>query len=298
VTRDAGKTWTEVPIKEPPLSVFFLNESSGWIVTPNGLWRTDESGLSWRKVKALKGVERVHFVTEDHGFAVGSPKLMMETKDGGKTWTDIAAAKAVKSNPDYTAYHWIEFQTPTRAIASGTVVPPRPFDSGEPAWIDPEHAAQRRQWPTLMITLESRDGGTTWTSDTAPTFGYPRRFRFGPAGRALAVLQFENAFEYPSEVYVVEKGKSRRVLRQKQLLVSDVGWLGPERAIAVAVQTPSMHQIPVPGKLKVLTTDNLDDWSEMDVDWKAYARQAVVATVGGRAWIGTDTGLLLELVTE
>jgi len=36
----------------------------------------------------------------------------------------------------------------------------------------------------------------------------------------------------------------------------------------------------------------------VDVDWKAYARQAVVATVGGRAWIGTDTGLLLELVTE
>src|SRR5436305_1749921 len=93
VTRDAGKTWTEVPIKEPPLSVFFLNESTGWIVTPNGLWRTDESGLSWRKIKGLKGVERVHFLTEDHGFAVGSPKLMMETKDGGKTWTDIAAAK-------------------------------------------------------------------------------------------------------------------------------------------------------------------------------------------------------------
>ncbi len=56
VTRDAGKTWTEVPIKEPPLSVFFLNESTGWIVTPNGLWRTDESGLSWRKVKGLKGI--------------------------------------------------------------------------------------------------------------------------------------------------------------------------------------------------------------------------------------------------
>ena len=182
--------------------------------------------------------------------------MMDELQDGGKTWTDIAAAKAVKSNPDYTAYHWIEFQTPTRAIASGTVVPPRPFDSGEPAWIDPEHAAERRQWPTLMITLESRDGGTTWTSDTAPTFGYPRRFRFGPVGRAMAVLQFENAFEYPSEVYVVEKGKSRRIMREKQLLVSDVGWLGPSGHRRGGADTFSMHQIPVPGKLKVLTTDN------------------------------------------
>ena len=50
VTTDGGARWTEVAIKEIPRSIFFLNDSLGWMVTEKAIWFTDESGRSWRKV--------------------------------------------------------------------------------------------------------------------------------------------------------------------------------------------------------------------------------------------------------
>ena len=45
-------------------------------------------------------------------------------------------------------------------------------------------AAKRREWPSMTITLETRDGGATWNSQTAPAFGQTTRFRSAP-GKGL-----------------------------------------------------------------------------------------------------------------
>ena len=34
ITADSGRTWTPVKLDEPPVSIFFLDESLGWMVTP------------------------------------------------------------------------------------------------------------------------------------------------------------------------------------------------------------------------------------------------------------------------
>jgi hypothetical protein len=221
---------------------------------------------------------------------------MVETKDGGKNWTDVQAAKDVKANPEYTSYNWIQFITPNNGLVNGTSIPPRHL-SEEPAWANPEAAAKKRQWPNLSIGLDTRDGGKTWTSQTAPIFGRPVRFRFAPGRRALALVRFDAAFDYPSEVYTVDPhtGKSARAFREKKRMVTDVGWLPDSNGVLVAVEPPGMYLLPVPGRLHVLESSDLEHWREMPVDWKAYAQNAVIASSGDGAWIGTDTGMILGL---
>ena len=71
VTKDGGKTWDYLPLKEPPISFFFLNETGGWMVTADGIWFTDEAGRSWRKLSKPDNVLRVCFLTPQHGFRGG-----------------------------------------------------------------------------------------------------------------------------------------------------------------------------------------------------------------------------------
>src|SRR5271166_1772663 len=44
LTSDGGKHWSLVEVKEHPVSIFFLNDSLGWMVTDRGIFSTAESG--------------------------------------------------------------------------------------------------------------------------------------------------------------------------------------------------------------------------------------------------------------
>src|SRR5580700_5963772 len=50
VTSDGGAHWETIPLKDVPRSIFFLNDSLGWMVGENGIWQTEESGKSWKKI--------------------------------------------------------------------------------------------------------------------------------------------------------------------------------------------------------------------------------------------------------
>jgi len=52
VTSDGGVNWALVPLKESPHSIFFLDESNGWLVTSEGIWHTAEAGRSWTRSMA------------------------------------------------------------------------------------------------------------------------------------------------------------------------------------------------------------------------------------------------------
>ncbi|MES1258696.1 MAG: hypothetical protein ABUS51_09700, partial [Acidobacteriota bacterium] len=84
VTSDAGEHWTETPVKEAGISLFFLDDSTGWMVTEKGIWTTAESGRTWTKLKqAPSALLRVWFLDRQHGFAAGLQKRVFETLDGG-----------------------------------------------------------------------------------------------------------------------------------------------------------------------------------------------------------------------
>ena len=131
ITSDGGAHWARQPLKEYPRSIFFLNDSMGWMVTDRGLWFTEESGRTWKKLcEQLKPDKtlvpattiglllRVWFLDEKHGFGVGLQKTIVETKDGGRTWTPARSAAKPAGNPAYTAYTHMFLPTPSGARSS------------------------------------------------------------------------------------------------------------------------------------------------------------------------------------
>jgi hypothetical protein len=300
LTRDGGQHWNEAPVKETGLALFFLDDSNGWMVTEKGMWVTAESGQSWTKMaKAPSGMLRVWFLDRKHGFAAGLEKRVFETKDGGETWTLLPILSEVVSNPQFTTFGEITFSG-NRGIISGWYIPPQ---RGGPAWMEPENARKRREQPNYTVMLETRDAGKTWVKSDASLFGQPTRMSFTAQGSALGLVEFKDEFDYPSEVYRIlpSSGQSGRVYRTKDRAITDVKLFdGSNRAILAGYETTGkIYHSPVPGKLKILTSDDMENWEEMPVDYRAVAHRAMLAGPDAtHVWVATDTGMILKLVVD
>jgi hypothetical protein len=227
---------------------------------------------------------------------VGYQKTILETHDGGKNWTPVGEASKPTGNPAFTAYTNIAFQGPLGLIA-GASVPPRrePY----PRWMDPARASLRRQTPSLTLVLETRDSGATWRSQTAPVFGVVESLHLsGMVG--LSVLEFQDTFEVPAEVYLLDlaTGKSTSVFREKNRRVTDSAVFPGQHGFLAAVEPPGrLNNLPIPGKVKMLTSADLKEWKEMEVDYRAVATSLVLAGPDpDHMWAATDTGMILRLV--
>lgn len=300
VTSDGGAHWALVPLKETPQSLFMLDESLGWFAGPKNLWKSIEGGRSWEKVGKLPpGVLQINFRDAKHGFAVGMRKSVMETTDGGGEWNPVPAAAEPKSREDYTVYNCIEFVDAKNGVISGFSRPPRHDGPELPDWVNPEKAVSRRQWPTMSITLDTHDGGKTWASSTASIFGQITRIRMVPAGVGLGLISFTDNFEWPSEIFRIDwkTGKSARNFREHNRKITDMAVVSADLAyIAGQEITGKLQQTPIPGKLKILKSADLESWQEMDVDYRATAANAILAAVDDKnVWVATDTGMILKL---
>jgi hypothetical protein len=310
ITSDGGAHWTTVPLKDDPRSVFFLNDSLGWLVGEEGLWQTEESGRSWKKISPQKSGDRklgpstglilkVWFLDPMHGFAVGYQKTVLETHDGGRTWKTVEEAAKASGNPAFTAYTQIAFADGKRGLIAGTSAPPRRDRPAYPAWMAPEQAAKLREQPTLTLTMETHDAGT-WSSSTAPLFGFVSTLRFSPAA-GLSVFTYAESFQYPSEVVLLnlDTGKPTTVFREPARRVTDALLFDGPQAYLAAVEPPGkLSSAPIPGKIKMLTSSDMSAWSEMNVDYRAVARTVMLAGPdAAHVWAGTDTGMILHLQT-
>jgi hypothetical protein len=115
--------------------------------------------------------------------------------------------------------------------------------------------------------------------------------------------EFKDEFEYPSEVYRINlhNGRSESSFRAKDRAITDVRvFSGSNRAVIAGYETAgTIYRSPIPGKMKVLTTDDLEHWQEMTVDYRAVAHHAMIAGPDmNHLWIATDTGMILKLITE
>jgi photosystem II stability/assembly factor-like uncharacterized protein len=314
-TSDGGLHWSLSPLKEYPRSIYFLNDSVGWMVTDKGLWFTEESGRTWKKVseqiKPDKNLEpettvglllRVWFLDEKHGFGVGLQKTIVETDDAGRTWKPVAVAAEPAGNPAYTAYTRIIFADAKRGVIVGGSQPPR---NGEgmrgslPAWMDPERASKRKQVPTLTLLAQTGDGGATWGSSTVPLFGLVTNVRFTGA-EGLIVMGFNESFQWPSEVYRMADKDTSRVFRDKTPRVIDAElYEGPHIYLAGVEPTGKMNSAALPGKVKILESGDFNTWTDMAVDYKAVARSVIMAGPDqDHVWVATDTGMILHLTSK
>ncbi len=314
VTSDGGENWTQIPQKEHGRSLFFLNDSDGWMVTDDSIWFTNESGRSWKKLceqpkapkkSSFRGglIESVWFLDQNRGFAAGYYKTAYETSDGGKTWKEIAEASKPNSNPLYSMYSRISFAPELkRGMIIGAYSPPQMqsrYRANLPSWMEPETAAKRRQVPTLTMVLETKDGGTKWEANTAPLFGTIAAVRL-QANEGLTVFQFNESFEWPAEVYRIDllNGKSARVYREKNRRVTDALLFPGSKAVLAAVEPPgTLNTAPIPGRVKIMTSSDFVTWTEAEVDYKAEAQHVRLAGPDAdHLWAATDTGMILRLV--
>jgi hypothetical protein len=313
-TSDGGDHWSLAPLKEFPRSLFFLDESTGWLVTSEALWFTSEGGRSWTRLsdqikpdKKLANaphtglILRVWFLDAHHGYAVGLQKSVFETSDGGRTWKPVAEAAKPSANPAFSAYSHIAFTDAKRGVIFGVYTPPRPgakSDEDLPDWMFPERALALRQQPRLAIELDTRDGGVTWGSGTAPLLGSVVSLELA-GGNGLAVFGYADSFEWPAEVYRLDltTGKSESVFKQKERRVTDATIFADGRAFLAAVEPPGrLRSAPIPGKVRMLTSTDLKNWVEMPVDYRAVAQSLVLAGPdAGHLWAATDTGMILRL---
>ena len=299
LTSDGGAHWQTTALEEPPVSLFFLNESLGWMVTTKGLWQTTEAGKNWRKLPKLpSNVFRVCFTDEKTGFAAAGKKKVYRTNDGGQKWEEVAAAAEPPGNPEYSGYTWISFATPQAGIITGWNMP-QPRAQRLPDWVDPEAAANRRDTPHLSYSLSTNDGGKTWKSSASSLFGQVTRVRFGPKGVGLGLVEYPASFRYAAEAYSIDlkTGKSQTVYRDKKFAISDIWMLPDGTAYLAGVQAVGQIRGVVPGKVMVLKSQNaeLTAWTEMPVDYRAVANEVILAVVDpSNMWIATDGGMILK----
>lgn len=296
VTSDGGQRWSLVDVHEEPVSLFFLNPSLGWLVTERGVWSTNEGGRSWQKLLGLKkGLQQVYFLTPLHGYAIGFPKLVYETIDGGKKWSKLSAAEQPPTLPNETTYNCIAFDGQHGLIAGN--VAGQDFDES-PVWLNPREARFHREQPSTLAVLETMDGGAHWNSYTASYYGSLTQLKLAKDGSTVALFQYRKYYSLPSRLY---KGKFPKgmesILAERDLAVSDIELLPDGGAVLAAIEPPgASNQIPIPGKLKMLGSKDLKVWEEMEVDYRAVAQSAVLAGPDAQhLWVATDTGMILAL---
>jgi len=298
VTADGGAHWEQVALKETPISLFFLNENSGWLVTDKGLWLTTEAGKNWRKLPKLPApANRVYFADEKTGWAVCGKKTVLETRNGGDTWTPVTAAGEQPGTKDNSGFNWIAFATSKFGLITGFNQPPRPGFQEFPTWMDPEDALSRRDTPHLSYTLVTRDGGATWKSSAASLFGNVTRVRFGTRGVGVGLIEYGESFRYPSEAYKIEwtTGKSSTIFHDKKFAISDL-WITADGTVYLAgIALHGELRSVVPGRVQVLRSQDLSVWTEMEVDYRAVARQVTFAGKDENLWLATENGMILKL---
>jgi Photosynthesis system II assembly factor YCF48 len=296
VTSNGGKTWTLTEAEERAHAIFFLDETSGWMVTESGIWFTDECGRNWRRIHKQRGLTDVRFISRDRGWAIGAEMTFLETSDGGKTWSRVKAVEKLSENPDRVVFDTIDFMNPKMGLVLGRLRKAR--DPRLPLWLDP-HPETRREQPQLAYTVETRNGGATWVTNKVSIFGRISRTKLRPDGSGLILIEFDEYFEFPSELYhqdVLAGGKGR-VLRQKDLALTDI--LAGPVAFAAGFKPPGrMFRSPVPGKVRILRSKDLFTWTEDEVDYRAVATRVRLAESDGQVWAATDTGMILKLTRQ
>jgi hypothetical protein len=285
LTRNGGTTWNQVTIEEAPVSLFFLDEERGWMVTSQGTWKTQDSGFSWTRISRHEqgSISRVWFLDSLHGFAVGRQKTVLETRDGGTKWDPVPEAAQPTGNPDFTDYTHIAFADGQRGIIAGSGVPPGA-------------ANLPRQAPTLTVLLQTLNAGLVWTGSSNSLFGRVSGLKLGRA-EGLFVYSYADTFEVPSEVYRLDlrTGSSTSVFRQKNRVVTDVE-LFDGRAF-LAITEPKARSNPDRGNLRILTTADFVKWTEMKMDRRGKGSQVLLSGPDAEhLWAATDTGVILRMM--
>ncbi|HBY59456.1 MAG TPA: hypothetical protein DEH78_06510 [Solibacterales bacterium] len=300
LTSDGGVTWTFDKLKTDPYSVFFLDETLGWLVGEGGIYKTEEAGRSWRKISSPRQVRRVFFVSPSTGWALGAQKTLLATTDGGKTWGAVEPAAKLPGKPEHSAFLSAAAPDSKKILIAGASRPPRnerrPRGRRPP---DPEEELLAPEWPSLSLFLQSSDGGATWNAEAVSLFGVPQVLRYNARGEGVWLMRFLRRFPVPSDIIRMDLGKKPvTIFGRKDRVVTDVA-MNADGSTWLAAYQPagSLPNAPVPGKVRVLRNSSSANkiWEEFPVHYRAVARQVFISAPDPEnVWIATDQGMILK----
>jgi photosystem II stability/assembly factor-like uncharacterized protein len=291
VTADGGARWQETQIKALPRSVFFLNDSVGWMVASDSLWKTNESGKEWQKVAKLKyDIERVYFLDELHGWGVGFAAAL-ETSDGGKSWKPIRVSPVLPGDPNRTNFPWVTFANPREGLMIGNNDPRNTFG-------DLSGRSGIRETPHLNFILQTLDGGGLWRTASLSMFGNFTRLKLSPRGKSIGLIEHAETFEVPSEVVGQDSPdeKLHLVFKDPKFFVSDV-WVSPDGTYYMAgIALASRLRSVIPQRVRVAKSRDLKTWTSIPVDYRAVAnRVSIAGSDEDNVWLATNNGMILKL---
>lgn len=301
LTRDGGLHWTEVKMKDFPVSLCLLDESRFFCLCEDSLWYSDEGGVTWKKrrmPKRKRGFQmvRVHFLDENHGYMFGEGLSVFRTTDGGQNWAVLDEAEKLKLKPENTEWAWSNWPNSKVGLIVGTSAAPPPEGTRVPDWMLPERALRRRAIPGSIMVLETRDAGVTWKSSMVSSFGHVVRMRGD--SEALTIFHYGESMEFSSEVYDVSfaSGSSRPYFRRKNQFVFDAVPLNNGGGLVACIETRGeMRTSPIPGPLRIFLNTG-GQWRAMKVDYHASGVRATLAHVDDQnIWAATDQGVILKL---
>ena len=187
---------------------------------------------------------------------------------------------------------------PDYGLIMGSVIGPE--SDRLPAWMDPLQGVRSHERKSMLVGLETFDGGKNWKSYAASAHGSLAEMKLANDGFALVLFQYKDSYSVPSDIVRVKVGlkPGGSVFSEHDRAVTDFLMLPAGDFFVAAVATPgNSNQVPIPGKLKMLGSKNLKAWVEMDADYRAVAQRAVLAAADTHhVWVATDTGMILNLV--
>jgi photosystem II stability/assembly factor-like uncharacterized protein len=294
-----GDDFRLYPTPEPFSSVATPRKGILWATGERGIWHSRDEGKSWKLHTEVTALRVILFPFPNRGYALGSEKTVLETTDAGEHWEPLPAAAEPSTATANTTYWWIDFPTPRAGILTGSSRPPRHGRTSDlPAWRDPDPEERRKEWPAVSITLETRDGGETWKHSVTSLFGLITRIRYSKEGRGLVLMEFHDAFAYPSEVYAIDLkkgGASERAFRRPDRAVTDLLLFNGPRAVLATIEPPGNPARSTLGRLHFYESGDLSQWTEMPLPAPVDAGR--VWLCGGNPddlWAVTDTGVFLR----
>ncbi len=321
VSSDGGRTWDRFQLDDYPVSLFFLDDSVGWMVGEKGLWKTLESGRSWKRIsKHGRGeIREVWFFDEEHGFAVGEEARVLETHDGGENWAPVMLPEEL---PKETLFSEIVFSGRQGMIIGHVGGAP---ELRRPVWIFPELFDALPRVPRKTVELRTSNGGVTWTVSRADLSGSVREVALGiedqnsdvvararergPRAQAdsLVLINYDRPNRAPSAVVHVDIDapdqtsafmEPHRLFTSVRLFPPQAG--GGPRGFIAGVEPPGeVPVLPVPGRVIAYQSADLTNWEPVEVDYRADAHSVVLAgSSPENLWMATDTGMILQLVPE
>ncbi len=190
-TTNSGITWDSLSLYEiglDPTSLYFMDGSTGFMGSWNGILKTSNGGVNWIILNnSVNGIRQFQFLDSLNGFAVYSNSDLRKTTDGGVNWIST-------SNTNINNFHFINSNICYSVGYAGKLS--KTLNAGN-NWI-----RQDRNFTTDMLY-----GVTFSDKNTGFIVGENRRiFRTVNGGLNWTVTQFDLNLDW--EVTVIGNGDS------------------------------------------------------------------------------------------